>query len=293
MKITVVGCGLMGSALINAFMNAGHELSIVDINKDAADKFVERGASYYQILDDALDSDFILLNLPNHEIVKSTIEGIAPEKLKGTDFVNTTTSSPNEVEEIDGIIKSCGGRHLDAKIECYPQEVGPEAGFLVYSGDKKMYSDIQDALSALAKDSLFLSESVAMASVTDLSVAIDLHCAIFYSLLEGTALTLKHDCPVDKYFEMVEMIMPAILAVAKRQITDTFEKGIPFVYEDSKEASIDIEYHALCNAVEALEECGATPIISKPMQVVMKEFIENGNGKKDFAALMTLITDQV
>ena len=31
-KITCVGCGMMGSNLISAFMDKGHEVTIVDIN---------------------------------------------------------------------------------------------------------------------------------------------------------------------------------------------------------------------------------------------------------------------
>ncbi len=32
-NITVVGCGVMGSSIINALMNGGIDVTIVDINK--------------------------------------------------------------------------------------------------------------------------------------------------------------------------------------------------------------------------------------------------------------------
>ena len=35
-KVTCCGCGLMGSNLVDAFMNAGHDVTIVDLNEQAA-----------------------------------------------------------------------------------------------------------------------------------------------------------------------------------------------------------------------------------------------------------------
>ena len=41
-EITMVGCGTMGATLINAMMNVGLEVSIVDLNKEAAKRFIEK-----------------------------------------------------------------------------------------------------------------------------------------------------------------------------------------------------------------------------------------------------------
>ena len=45
-KITCVGCGMMGSNLISAFMDKGHEVTIVDINDRAAQPYIARGIHY-------------------------------------------------------------------------------------------------------------------------------------------------------------------------------------------------------------------------------------------------------
>ncbi|MCU5120159.1 NAD(P)-binding domain-containing protein [Bacillus thuringiensis] len=73
-KITVVGCGVMGSALIRAFMKAGHTINIVDKNPTVAKPFAAEGATFKLSLDDALDCDFVLLNLPDYKIAMQVIE---------------------------------------------------------------------------------------------------------------------------------------------------------------------------------------------------------------------------
>ena len=39
-RITVVGCGMMGGNLVDSFMKAGHEVTIVDINDTKPRPFI-------------------------------------------------------------------------------------------------------------------------------------------------------------------------------------------------------------------------------------------------------------
>ena len=75
-NITVVGCGTMGSSIINTFMNAGLEVTIVDLNEKAAERFTARGAKYYRNLNESGDNDCILINLPNHKIANAVVTGV-------------------------------------------------------------------------------------------------------------------------------------------------------------------------------------------------------------------------
>ena len=45
-KVTVVGCGVMGSAIIRALMAKDFQVTIVDLNMEAAQPYIEKGAKY-------------------------------------------------------------------------------------------------------------------------------------------------------------------------------------------------------------------------------------------------------
>ena len=75
-KITCVGCGMMGSNIVEAFMNGGHEVFIVDVVDKNALKYIEKGAKYSRDINDALDCDFIVLSLPNDKIVLKAFENV-------------------------------------------------------------------------------------------------------------------------------------------------------------------------------------------------------------------------
>ena len=96
-KITCVGCGMMGSNIVEAFMNGGHEVFIVDVVDKNALKYIEKGAKYSKDINDALDCDFIVLSLPNDKIVLKAflIESATPFANKGgTAFPICLNASP-------------------------------------------------------------------------------------------------------------------------------------------------------------------------------------------------------
>lgn len=75
-KIIVAGCGRMGGALIGAFLDHGHAVSVVNRSEAPARPFVQRGACYFSELRDAGDRDFVLLNLPNAEITAQVLSNV-------------------------------------------------------------------------------------------------------------------------------------------------------------------------------------------------------------------------
>lgn len=167
-KVTVVGCGVMGSCLVRALMNAGHEVVIVELNKAAADPFIEKGAQYSESLQDAPETDTVILNCPSHKVAKIVMGGCTKERLAGKYLINTTTCGPKDVEEMAEIAKNFEMSYLEAKIESYPQEVATERGYIMYSGSKEVYEKDCDVIKSFGK-STFLDEDPKAACVVDIS----------------------------------------------------------------------------------------------------------------------------
>ena len=174
-SITMVGCGRMGSALANAFLNHGFHVTIVDTNSAAAERFLTRSAKFATDINETLSSDYIVFNLPNNFIVESIIDTIPESALKGLKIINTTTAVPVEVESIYQKVSDAGALYLDGKIECYPPEIGPASGLITYSGDEALFLEARETLAALSVTQLFLGTTVATASeLTLLQLRVDM-----------------------------------------------------------------------------------------------------------------------
>ena len=129
-KVTVVGCGVMGSAIIRALMAKDFQVTIVDLNMEAAQPYIEKGAKYAASLDESGEEDFILLNLPTHDIAAAVIKNTSDKKLAGKILVDTTTSTPSEVKDMAAITAERNMIHLDAAIEVYPGDIGTPTGYM-------------------------------------------------------------------------------------------------------------------------------------------------------------------
>ncbi|MFD3262224.1 NAD(P)-dependent oxidoreductase [Paenibacillus lentus] len=286
-KITVVGCGIMGSALVNAFLVENHTVTVVDTNEAATRPFVERGAKFASQLSDALDSDFILLNLPNHKIVESILNSLPSGSLSGKIIVNTTTSTPKEICELDKMLTIEGALYLDSAIECYPAEVGKETGYIFYSGRTEAFAKTKDVLSALAAKSEYLGENAVGATVMDLAI-INTHYGMMLSMLEGVALCIKNDIPVEAYVNQAKTISPWAFDSPLRQISaDLLHYTGEFI--DANEATLGIETNALASIVQALRDSGIKTEFSETILKIMEDTIAKGYGNKNFTSIISQI----
>ena len=285
-RITIVGCGNMGSAITAAFMKNGHEMTIVDPNRAAAQRFVEQGAHYAESIDQDGGNDFILLNLPSKEIVMHVLEALPEGYLAGKKIVNTTTATPTDCREMCEYMISKGARCLDSKIECYPPEVGTELGFLTYCGDRALFDEIAETLVSLSPEPWFTGESYTTSAVLDIA-AIETQYAMRYAILEGIGLAIKNGADIAPWLDMVELGNAGILQVSRRQFSKAFvEHTYDGTFEASSEASIAGDYHGLGVVRKAFEQSGMRTEFTQKMADMYKEAMDDGLGDREDVAIM-------
>lgn len=282
-NITVVGCGVMGSALINALMTAGFQVTIVDLDKKQAEPFIERGAGYSSSLEGAAEEDFILLNLPTHDIAASVIKSTPEDKLAGKILVDTTTSSPAEVKDMASIAADMGMIHLDAAIEVYPGDIGTPTGYIVYAGSKNAFDETKPALEALGK-AVYLGDNIVGASVTDLAV-LQVHFAAIAGLAEAAAFCIKNDYSVEKFIDQTREILPIMLEGNLRSFASEL-KDYDRSFDDASECTLNIEATATETILQAMKSDGVKTPCGDAVLKLFKDGIEHGYGNKNVCSVV-------
>ena len=282
-KITVVGCGTMGSSLINALMKGGMEVSIVDINKNAAEKFVKRGAKYFATLDESDDTECVLINLPNHKIASSVMNQADKKKLNGRMLINTTTSSPDEVKDMDRIAKESGMLHLDAKIENYPGDIGTKNAYLLYSGSKEVFDRAKNALDAIGT-AVYLGDDVIGASVIDIAV-LEVHFGAIATLAEAVGYCIRNHYPVESFIDQAKYILPIMLAGNYRSFADECS-NYTGNFEDASECSLRIEVSSMKTILNSMRSAGVKTPCGDVILKLFEQGVEHGNGEKNVVAVV-------
>ena len=288
MNVAVVGCGLMGGSLAKALLMNGHNVTLVDSNEKVLEKFVKGSVQYSPSLDNVKNIEVIVFNLPNNSITKTILSNLKTDIIADKFVINTTTSTPNEVIELEKIITSKGGSFLDCKIEVYPEDVGPEHGYLIYSGNENVFNATLPVLKSWSENPDYLGSTVAAASIIDDSVIAELHIAVYVAMLDAIALSAKHGFPMEKLFEMIDQIWGFNGATA-RHLKETFLNGIPEELPDASGAFLSTEKIGLTVARNAIAECGNNTALCDSLLTLFSQAVEAGYGSKEMAALINVI----
>lgn len=119
-SITVLGLGLMGTAIAKRFLAHGWKVYVWNRTRDKSDPLLQIGAQW---TDRPLaSSSLCLISLYNSDAVKEVFENSQAYEWTTKWIIDTTTGSPHEVEPLAQFAREKGVAYLDAPISGSSQQ---------------------------------------------------------------------------------------------------------------------------------------------------------------------------
>lgn len=116
MHIGLIGLGLVGSALAERLIAAGHMVYGYDLSESCRQNLSQLGGRAANSVRETLAAaDICLLSLPNSVVSKSVLDDVLLE-LRGKTVIDTTTGEPDEMAQMASRVSAAGGNYLDATI---------------------------------------------------------------------------------------------------------------------------------------------------------------------------------
>lgn len=289
-KIIQIGCGAMGGMLASAFLNAGNEVTVVDLAKNLAEPLIERGAGYSSSLKEAPKADIIIASLPTYGIIRKILEPCLAEEHAGSVLINMSTSNClSDITDIEGIAKERGMRYIEAKIECYPENIGPDSGYIVYSGDKELFDEVYPAVTALGQ-AKYLGSNITSAAVCD-TASIGAHGAASAALVEGCAFCLKAGLPVEAWIDVISYALPLSLKINYQNLAEGL-KNYTGEFPDRPGTDMSIELRGEGFVKSMMNSVGVNSLITDAVYDIFQKSVDEGYAKKDLIALVNLMMNQ-
>jgi len=169
--ITVIGLGLMGSALARAIQHAGHDLTVWNRSPQKMQAFIDDGVDAAADIVAAITaSPVILFNIDNYAVSNEILQSaeIAP-LLPGRTIVQLSTGTPNEADETATRMSAQQACYLDGAVLCGPEDIGTDTSLILLSGNDEAYSRAGDLLECLGGSVRYLGNNVRAASALDLA----------------------------------------------------------------------------------------------------------------------------
>jgi 3-hydroxyisobutyrate dehydrogenase-like beta-hydroxyacid dehydrogenase len=155
MKVGFIGIGRMGRHMSRCILEAGYDLTVHDLRKEAAAHLLEKGAKWAdtpRAMSEACD--IVISSLPSPVEVQEVVygaDGLMEGWKAGDIYVDMSTDSPDFIRQLAKDAKAKGVTVLDAPVTGGTQ--GAEEGNLaiIVGGDKASLEKIRPILQAMGK----------------------------------------------------------------------------------------------------------------------------------------------
>lgn len=149
-----IGLGNIGSRVVPHLLDAGHTVTVSDLNTAAVDQLVARGAiAAGSPADVAAASEVVFLSLPTPNVVRDVVggpNGLLATASAGTVIVDHSTIDPQTARDVAQLTAAQDVAYLDAPVSGGVQ--GAEAGTLsvIVGGDEAAFQTVKPYLDTFA-----------------------------------------------------------------------------------------------------------------------------------------------
>ncbi|MEU5901471.1 NAD(P)-dependent oxidoreductase [Streptomyces venezuelae] len=283
--VTVIGLGLMGSALAAALLDAGHPTTVWNRSPEKAKPLADRGAQVAATPADALAaSDLVLACVLDHDALHAVLGPLAATGgLAGKSLVNLTTGTPEQAEEMARWAASHGADYLDGGIMTTPPGVGSPEMMFLYSGSEAVFAAHRDTLAALG-DPLHLGTEPGLASLYDAAL-LGLMWAAFTGWLHGTALVTSRGTSAADFTRVALRWLNGAVS----GFVSTYAPQVDAGRYPGDDATVDVQIAAIGHLIHAAEARGVDNALPELLKATMERAAAAGHGGDSYASVIEVL----
>ncbi|GEC08100.1 3-hydroxyisobutyrate dehydrogenase [Streptomyces spinoverrucosus] len=279
--VTVIGLGMMGTALAHAFLSQGHPTTVWNRSPGKTEPLTAQGATGADTVGRAVSAGpLVVVCLSNAEAVHQVLEPEA-ENLKGRVLVNLTSSTPEEARTTAAWAQRHGIDYLDGAIMAIPPLVGQPQALIFYGGSSGAYSAHEQTLRALGGATTYLGEDTGLPSIYDSALL-----GILWSTVAGNIHALA-------LVGTEGVTAEAFLPYATAWLNHVAVPYLPRLAQevDRKEyateiSTLNVNREAIAHLVSASRSQGVSPELLLPVQALIERRVARGHGSDSLSSLI-------
>ena len=281
-RVAVIGLGNMGSALADALLDAGHDVTVWNRTASKAEPLMAAGAAAAGSAVEAVAAaDVIILCVIDHRASLSLLrEDDMGRALRDKLLVQLSTVTADESRELGRWAEGNGIAYLDGSILGYPENVREQACTIVYSGPKRDFEANKDVLAALGGNPQHVGNAVGGAAVFDKTI-FAYHFGSMLAFFHGAALCHAAGFPIELYVERIE-------AGGTRQEIRCAEMIATRSY-DNPTCALEVDAAAYGHVVRLSDEFGIDSDFPRTVARYLDRAIASGYGKQELAAVFEVL----
>jgi 3-hydroxyisobutyrate dehydrogenase len=280
MRIAILGTGLMGSAIAEAVLLAGHETIVYNRTLSKTTPLTALGARAVATPAAALDASdaAIVVAVDAPAVREMLLSNSTRPALRGRKILNLSTTTPNEIADLHRDVTANGGDLAEASVTVYPQDVRAQKAHFILGceeADTALWTGLLGGIGSY----VYRAGPIGAASTADMPL-IATYILKVVTVAYAAALARTLDIPL----EIIQHQLTQNPTLAISGAEDLFPQIVANDYSESM-ASIDTVASALQSTLNFTQGRGLNLQIFHEISRLFASATDRGLGGKDVAAL--------
>ncbi|WP_405614876.1 NAD(P)-binding domain-containing protein [Streptomyces sp. NBC_01511] len=280
--VTILGLGLMGGALAEAFLRAGHPTTVWNRTAAKADPLVAKGATLAGSVADAVAaSPLVIVCVLDYDAVHAFLDPVG-DGLNGRVLVNLTSGTSQGARETAEWAAGHGASYLDGAILTDPDGVGTAEAVVLYSGPRATFEAHEPTLRLLGGATAHLGDDHGLSSLYDVAV-LGLMWGILNSFLQGTAVLGAAGVNASAFAplatESIKLVASWVTGYAEQ-----IDKG----EHPAVDASLNTHLASMNHLLHESESLGVNTEFPAFLKALAERGVADGRGDDDYTSMIEL-----
>jgi 3-hydroxyisobutyrate dehydrogenase-like beta-hydroxyacid dehydrogenase len=281
--VSVIGTGSMGTALVEALEASGADVTIWNRTRAKAEVLSGPRVRLAESLDEALrSSPLTIVAVADHEVGRTLVER-AGQALEGKVVASTSFVTPDQAQELAGVMSAAGGVYLDLEIAAGPRQVRSRAGIFLVSGNRAAFDAQRGWFERIGRVT-YVNAVPASAYVSGMAVQLAF-LPMAVGILQGARIAASQELPIDLFKKAVLDFYPFHI----EQLLDRVAAQ-PDGAGREVEASVDVMATGAAEYGAALREMGLDPGMYDALQRLFTAASQAGRGESDWTCVAEHVT---
>ena len=288
-RVTVLGAGRMGSALVRALLERGHAVTVWNRTASRCLPLAALGARVASSVEQAVAAaELVIGNVSDYPTSAELLRAPAvTSALRERLFMQLATGTPRQAREAAAWVREHDIAYLDGAIMATPEFIGQAGCTIVYAGASGPFEDYRSVFAALGGNATYVGADIGHANALNAAILVVLWGALL-GALQGAALCEAEGFPLAVFAGSLAATMPVLAGMVTSTVERIDQRG--FAADESTFSSVEI-CHASARLIGAMNrEHGLDLGLTDALERVFQRTTAAGHAQADFAAVYLAMT---
>lgn len=282
-NITIIGLGVMGTALARTLLQNGFKVTVWNRSLDKTETLKDEGATVAGTCNEAISaSSTILVCIKTHTDTKELLE--SAQSLEGKNIIELSTGSAPEAESLYQWLEEQKATCLIGMICTFPRGIGEEDSTIVAVGNEKLWDQSERMLKILAGQSTYIGNQVGSLAIIYSALFLPRQ-GFMFGMIYGALLCKKAGVSMEAYVELIPLTIKIV-----NDYYEVFASSVPSENFENPQASIDTYVAGFKDTLESFHDNDVNDELPMLMSKLVNLGADAGLGDKQVTSLINLLS---